>query len=133
MLSNKDFISILIHLSWVDSVFERHEYNHLITIGIKIGFTKDQVLKIIENPTRYPKLDSLPVEDKANCLIDLVQHMKIDGKIHNKEIEFCEHVAMKLGYMPGVIGSLSAYIYKDPNINTDIEKLIGLTHRYLLE
>ena len=42
--------------------------------------------------------------------------MKVDSKIHEKEIEFCERLALKLGYKPGVIADLSAYIYSDPEI-----------------
>ena len=62
----------------------------------------------------------------------VIQLMKIDRKVHNSEIEFCEKIAMKLGYKPGVVADLSAYIYSDPSMTTDRKHLRKIADSQLL-
>ena len=58
--------------------------------------------------------------------------MKIDRKVHQSEIQYCERLAVKLGYRPGVIADLSAYIYSDPTLSSDRGHLRALADKQLL-
>jgi hypothetical protein len=58
--------------------------------------------------------------------------MKADGKVFRSEIDFCEKVALKLGYKPGVIADLSAYVYSDPNISTKRSFLRSIADEHLI-
>jgi hypothetical protein len=118
MLGTEEQISILVHLSMADG-FLAHEESKLIhEIGWKKGLSKDAIENIIDNPLPVPNLQNLPQDDRFEYLHEVIQLMKIDRKIHQKEIQFCEKLAIALGYKPGVVADLSAYIYSDPAIST---------------
>jgi hypothetical protein len=79
-----------------------------------------------------PDIANFDPDEKFDCLFNVVQLMKIDGKVYQSEIDFCERVAIKLGYKPGVIANLSAYIYSDPTIVTKKSYLRGLADEHLI-
>jgi len=111
-------LSTLVHLSKIDHFIASPESKMIHYIGKLNGLTIDQVEDIIDNPRPVGNLIDLHPEEKFEYLFNIVQLMKIDGKVFQSEIEFCEKIALKLGYKPGVIADLSAYIYSDPNIST---------------
>ena len=76
---------------------------------------------------------NLPSDEKFDHLINIIQLMKVDGKVRNAEIEFCEIMAMKLGYRPQVIQELSQHIYSDPKTMTNLDWLEQQANHYLLE
>ena len=93
---------------------------------------KTRVAEIINNPRPIPKLKDLPPDEKFNYLFNIIRMMKADGKVHSNEIKFCEKVALNLGYKPGVIADLSAYIYKDPSINSNKNFLRSIADQHLI-
>jgi hypothetical protein len=111
-------LSTLVHLSKIDNFIAGPESKMIHYLGKLNGLSVDQVEDIIDNPRPIGNLIDLHPEEKFEYLFNIVQLMKIDGKVFQSEIEFCEKIALKLGYKPGVIADLSAYIYSDPNIST---------------
>jgi hypothetical protein len=59
--------------------------------------------------------------------------MKIDKKIYQKEIDFCERIALKLGYQPKVIMELSTYIYTSESIHSDRTILEDIVEKYFID
>jgi len=74
----------------------------------------------------------LPSDEKFNYIYNTIQLMKVDKRIHQKEIAFCENLAMKLGYKPGVVGELSQYIYSDPDTVTNLNFLKDIADQNLI-
>ncbi len=132
MLPVEDQISLLVHLSKVDKFVASEESELIHKIGKRGGLSEDQVENIIDNPKPLKNLHDLPPDEKFTYLFDIIQLMKVDGKIYQTEIEFCEKVAVKLGYKPGVIADLSAYIYSDPSINTSRSYLRSIADQHLI-
>ena len=132
MLSVEDQISLLVHLSKVDKFVAAEESELIHKIGKRAGLSEDQVEVIIDNPRPVQNLRDLPPDEKFTYLYDVIQLMKVDGKIYQTEIEFCEKIAVKLGYKPGVIADLSAYIYSDPSINTSRAYLRSIADQHLI-
>ena len=132
MLSIEDQISLLVHLSKADKFVAAEESEIIHKIGQRSGLTTDQVENIIDNPKPLKNLRDLPPDEKFTYLHDIIQLMKVDGKIYQTEIEFCEKVAVRLGYKPGVIADLSAYIYSDPSINTSRAYLRSIADQHLI-
>lgn len=133
MLSVEEQLSILVHLSKADNFVAEEEKKMIHTIGDKHGFTFEEIENIIDNPLPVAKdMRNLPPEEKFDYLFNIVQLMKIDKKVHQKEIDFCERVAMKLGYKPGVIADLSAYVYSDPAIMTKRSVLRSIADQHLI-
>jgi len=132
MLSNEEQISILAHLSKADNVVAEEEYRLILFIADGLGITEERTAELINKPLPIPKLKDLPPDEKFNYLFNIIRMMKADGKVHSNEIRFCEKVALNLGYKPGVIADLSAYIYKDPSINSNRNFLRSIADQHLI-
>lgn len=131
MLPVEEQLSILVHLSMADKFVAEEESMLIHKIGERIGLTDDKVELIMDNPKPIPNLRDLPSDEKFEYLFNVIQLMKVDGKIHQSEIEFCERLAIALGYKPGVVGDLSAYIYSDPSIISDHNLLRSIADKHL--
>lgn len=132
MLTVEEQISTLVHLSMADKFLAKEESELIHNIGKRNGLSRDEVERVIDNPKPIPKLKDLPPDEKFEYLFNVIQLMKIDGKIHQSEIHFCEKLAMNLGYKPGVVADLSAYIYKDPSIMTKRSFLRSIADQQLI-
>ena len=132
MLSHEDQISILAHLSKADNVVAEEEYRLIMFIADGLGIAEEMTAEIVNNPRPIPKLKDLPPEEKFTYLFNVIRMMKADGKVHTNEIRFCEKLALNLGYKPGVIADLSAYIYKDPSINSNRSFLRSIADQHLI-
>ncbi len=132
MLSEEEKISILVHLSKIDNFLAEDEHRLILFIADGLGMSKKETERLIESPKPIPSLKNIPHDDKFIYLFNIIRMMKADGKIHYKEIKFCEKIAMNLGYKPGVIAELSVYIYKDPTINSNHEMLRAIADSHLI-
>lgn len=119
MLVPSDLISIMVHISRADDLVAPEEYDFMYSLAEGFGISKEQATAIIENPGKIPKLKDIPSDDKFDALYNIIKIMKADGKVHRKEVKVAEKLALRLGYKPGVIADLSAYIFKDPALNTN--------------
>ena len=125
-------LSILIHLAQADHNISIEEIEIIKKTGQDNGLNSTQIEALIASPKSIGDLYCLPKEEKLECLIDLIRLMKIDKKIYQKEIDFCERIALKLGYQPKVIMELSAYIYTSKSINTDRSILEDIVEKYYI-
>ncbi len=132
MLPIEDQLSMLVHLSMADGIIAKEEKELIHDIGKKSGMSVDTVEHIIANPKPVPNLNNLIPDEKFEYLHNVIQLMKIDKKVHQKEIHFCERLAMALGYKPGVVADLSAYIYSDPSISTKRSYLRSIADSHLM-
>ncbi len=132
MLPVEDQLSILVYLSKADNFIAAEESQLIHAIGERNGMSPEDVEKVIDNPRPIPNLDKLPADEKFEYLFNMIQLMKVDRKIYQKEIEFCEKFALKLGYKPGVVADLSAYIYSDPKIMTKRSFLRSIADQHVI-
>ncbi len=132
MLPIEDQVSLLVHLSKADKYVAEAESDMIHRIGKAGGLDYEAVENIIDNPKKLPELRNLPGDEKFNYLYNTIQLMKVDKKVHQNEIAYCEKLALKLGFKPGVVGELSQYIYSDPNTVTNIDFLKKIADQNLL-
>ena len=132
MLPIEEQLSILVHLSMADKHLAKQESDLIHSVGERNGLNAEQIELIIDNPKPIPSLKDLPPEEKFEYLFNVIQLMKVDGKIYQSEIQFCERLALALGYKPGVIADLSAYIYSDPTIMTKRSYLRSIADQHLM-
>lgn len=125
-------ISILVHLSMADKFLAEEESELIYNIGQRNGLSREDISFIMDHPKPVPKLKNLPPDEKFEYLLNVIQLMKVDGRVHPSEISFCEKIAMALGYKPGVVADLSAYIYKDPSIMTKRSYLRAIADQQLI-
>lgn len=131
MLPYEEQLSILVHLSMADNFIAEEEKSLIFAIGKRNGLTEEQIEQIIKDPKKIPQVKSLPPEEKFDYLHDVIQMMKVDGKIYQSEIQFCEKLAIGMGYKAGVVADLSAYIYSDPSISTKRSFLRSIADKHL--
>ncbi len=132
MLTIKNQLSILVHLSKADKVVAEEEYKLIASMAHRSGLNDEDTADLFENPDSIPELRNLPPNDRFDHLINVIKLMKVDGKIHQNEIQFCEKLAMRLGYKPGVVANLSAHIYKDSDITTNRDHLMSIANQHLI-
>ncbi len=87
----------LIGLALADGKIARSEYECLLKIAKARGLGNESLKRMIRNHKNTPI--SLPdsLDAKFEQLFDLCQVMLADGVIDEKETEFCEQVALRLG------------------------------------
>ncbi len=122
MESVRELLQILVHLSIADKEFAKEEQKYIIEIGIAGGLAREEVESIVLGPYVPKDLESLSPKERVSYMINVIQLMKVDGKVRRSEIEFCEKIAVSLGYLPGVVADMSQYVYSNA-IMADHEKL----------
>ena len=122
-MSIKSKLSVLVQLANIDDDFAGEEKDLIYMIGKANGVTEDEINAMVENPEPIPPLSTLTEDDRFEYLYHLVQLMKIDSQVYLSEIKFCEELAEKLGFKRNVISELSARVYSDPAITSNVEAL----------
>ena len=122
-MSIKSKLSVLVQLANIDGDFAGEEKDLIYMIAKANGISEDEVNNMIENPEPLPPLSTISDDDKFEYLYHLVQLMKIDSQVYLSEIKYCEELAEKLGFRKNVISDLSARIYSDPSITSNVESL----------
>ena len=122
-MSIKAKLSVLVQLANIDGDFAGEERDLIYMIGKANGIDADEINAMVENPEPLPPLSTMTEDDKFEYLFHLVQLMKIDSQVYLSEIKFCEELAEKLGFKRNVISELSARIYSDPAIASDVASL----------
>jgi len=112
-------LNILISLALVDGELHPREAGLIRIIGRANEIPPEEIEQMIQSPAPLENLHAMTEEEKFEHLFYLVQLMKADGRVLTQEIQFCESIAGRLDYKPGVIGALSAHIYSDPGIQFD--------------
>lgn len=132
MLFNKEAeLNVLINLAAIDRIIDAKEVKLIQMIGSANGFTRNQVDELIRHPSTVLNLNDMTAEEKFEHLYYLVTLMKADGKVFQNEIDFCEKIASRLGYLKGVVAALSQHIYSDINVRADRDMLRKKTDEFV--
>lgn len=126
----KEQLKILIKLATIDNELADKEANLIEKIGKANGVSEDEIYQMIKNPEPIKNLDSLSEDQRFEYLYNIIQLMKIDGKVYKSEIVFCQEIAQKLGYKKKSVAELSKSIYSDPSITSDREELKTRLRKY---
>ncbi len=123
-------LSVLVQLAGIDGEFAGIEKSQIYIIGKANGFKESEIDELLENPESMPQLGTMTDDERFEYLYDLVQLMKIDSRVYLSEIKFCEEMAEKLGFKKRVISNLSARVYSDPSITSDMASLKKEVKKY---
>jgi len=117
-------LRILIKLALIDGYLDQSEKNFLSRLAALEYISEDEVEKLVaeERASReeLPLEMKLPYDEKIAVLTDLIRVMKVDGKVFDAEVKFCERVAKTFGFTEKSIGFLSG------NVNTDLKNSVDL-------
>lgn len=124
-------LSMLVQLATIDNELAGQESKWLQKIGQGLGMQEQEIEEVFRKPSPlFSNALHLSSEERFEYLYNLIQLMKIDGKIFLSEIDFCRKAAQKLGYQPGVVKALSSGIYGDPSITADRGRLMQTAQKY---
>ena len=123
-------LSTLVHLAESDGQISEEEQKMIVRIGKENGFNPDQVEEFIKDPKPLGAMNDLPREAKLELIIDVIRLMRIDNKVHQQEIKFCESIAVKLGYRADVVKDLSIYISTSVDINSDKSLIKEIVNKF---
>ncbi|MEM9329057.1 MAG: TerB family tellurite resistance protein [Bacteroidota bacterium] len=130
-MSAANQLNVLIQLAKADGVIVQDEIDLIKHIGEANGMTSAEISACFDNPRDIGDLSGLPDDEKYDYIYNLVQLMKIDGRLYKEELNFCAKVAGKLGYDEEVLLELLVKIYSDPDITTDKQSLKSTIQKYL--
>jgi len=124
-------LNLLVQLAKVDGIVVQDEIDLIKQIGAANGMSSTDISACFEDPSLIEDLDVLTDDDKYEYIYNIVQLMKIDGRLYKEEIRFCARLASKLGYDEDVLLELMLKIYSDPDISADKETLKSTIQQYL--
>ncbi len=128
----KEQLKILIKLATIDNELAEKEANLIEKIGKANGITEDEIYSLMKNPEPFKNLDTLSDDQRFEYLYNIIQLMKIDGKVYKSEIVFCQGIAERLGYKKKAVAELSKGIFSDPSITSDRNLLKERLAKYSL-
>ena len=130
-MSSLNHLKILVQLAKVDGVVVQDEIDLIKHIGAANGFSSSDISACFEEPSNLEEIGSISDDEKYDYIYNLVQLMKIDGRLYKEELAFCARLASKLGYDESVLLELMLKVYSDPHITTDKESLKSTIQKYL--
>lgn len=116
-------LNVLIHLAMVDGQITKEERECLESIAAKHDVTPFQLEEMIQYPKPIESMGALSNDVKFEYLYSIVHLMNIDDDVDNREIHFCQNMALRLGYYKEVIDELWTEILDDKNLKEDKEAL----------
>lgn len=122
---------MLVQLARVDGVVVQEEIDLIKKIGKANGMSSEEISECFEDPSYIEISDSLSDDLRYDYMYNIVQLMKIDGRLYKEEIKYCARIASKLGYEEDVLREMMLKIYSDPHISTDKESLKAKIQTYL--
>lgn len=91
-------LKLLINLARIDGEVTDQERIYVRNIGVANGLPEPEIRALFEREHEPVVPSGLTAEERFNCILSLVQLMKIDGRMYREEVKFCAHVAARLGY-----------------------------------
>lgn len=130
----KPYINTLVHLAMIDGQVSDSELILIRKIAVAKGVSYFELDRLIQNP-EILDLDAsvagLGEDELFEYLYSIVLLMKMDGKLDEKEIEFCRNCVGKLGYKKDVVEVLAERIESDHELSENKEALKELAHGFL--
>lgn len=129
--SARSHINTLVQLARIDGIVVQEEIDLITEIAMGFGMSSDEISACFEDPEQIGDLSNLPDDEKYEYIYNMVQLMKIDGRLYKEEIQYCAKMASNLGYAEEVLTELMLKIYSDPHITTDKHSLKSAIQKYL--
>ncbi len=128
---SRTHLNVLVQLAKADGVIVQDEIDLIKQIGAANGLSSAEISQSFENPELVEDLEDLSDDEKYEFIYNIVQLMKIDGRLYKEEIKFCAKMISKLGYQEDVLLELMLKIYSDPEISADKAALKSTIQKYL--
>ena len=116
-------LNVLIHLAQVDGTLAPAERSMLEQIAANNGIRRHELENLIQYPKPIESMGALSNDVKFDYLFSIVQLMNVDEEIDDRELHFCQNMAVRLGYYKEVIEELWTELINDKGLKNDKEAL----------
>ena len=119
----KNYVSHLIRMAAADEEIHSKEIQFIKKVGAEKGLKEKEVSNLlnsgIKSATSYPENKT----ERFDLLYDVANLMFADGKVDDKEFDFCVDLASKMGFNSKVVDLLIAKIERALQINEPMNRL----------
>ena len=131
-------LKYLVQLALVDHAFDDRELEFIKNLGKANKISEEEIDTIVKDGlSRKDFIDDefqgLSFDQKFEYLVNIIELMKIDGKIYLSEINYCKDIAEKLGFKRNVISKVSSKIHSEASLSVDWDTLKEEIRGSLLE
>ena len=124
-------MKLLINLARIDGAMAERERNYILNIARANGMDTASVVPLFDEVQQTILPDSYTPDEKFDCILSLVQLMKLDGKLYQGELKYCAKVASKLGYREEVMFELLLKTKTDAMSDAEVKALKVKAAAYL--
>lgn len=110
----KKKLNILIQLAKADKDFAPVERDLIFRMAREKNYPLDEVEELIDNPEPIGTLGALSERQKADYLLSSIELILADHRVLESEVRFGQQIAIKLGFVKGVVDHLVANYGKRP-------------------
>lgn len=115
----------LFSIAIADSNIDPKELDYLYQLGIKKGFTKEQIDNVIANPHKVRFIKPSSIFEAIEQLYDLIGMVLSDGIIHPYEVDLCRTFARKFEIKDDIIDELIETLIEETKAGVGREELIN--------
>lgn len=102
----KKKLNILIQLAMADKDFAIVERELIYQIARERNFPEEGVTELIQHPEPIGSLGALSETQKLDYLMSSIELVLADHRVKESEILFTKNIAIKLGFLKGVVDFL---------------------------
>ncbi|MFY0627677.1 MAG: TerB family tellurite resistance protein [Reichenbachiella sp.] len=124
-------LTALTLLAKSDETIDESELNLIFRVGRANKMEDSEIQGIIDNPGTLGSLDDLTADEKFEFLFSIIQLMKADDEIFNAEIDYCNQIAVKLGYGMGAVMEMYPHVHKNLVIKKEKDLLRNKVRAFL--
>ena len=119
----KQQLTALVVLAKSDESIDQSELDIIFRIGRANRLEDEEIQQIIDNPGSIGDLKTLSEDEKFEFLFSVIQLMKADDLVFNEEVDYCNQIAVKLGYGLGAVMEMYPHVHKNLVIKRDKDNL----------
>jgi hypothetical protein len=116
-------LSNLVYLAKIDDHFDQTEKDLVFKIGKKNGMTDAEITSLVNSAEKIEVVVPDTEEDQFEYLFNVVQMMMVDGKLYQKELDYCVEVAIRLGFKKIIVTVLIRAIEDGLKLGLDADSI----------
>ncbi len=116
-------LSNLVFLAKIDDHFDKSEKELVYKIGSKNGLSNEKIEEVIGLAEKIDIVIPDNEEDQFEYLFNVVQMMMVDGKLYQKELDYCIEVAIRLGFKKIIVTVLIRAIEDGLKLGLDADSI----------
>lgn len=121
----KGHLRNLMEVAASDGSFDGIEVDYLLSLAGRFNISEEELKRIKDHPSSVDYHPPTTDRERFEHLYQLSCMMMIDGVVHQKELEICKRLAIKLDLKPEFVDDMIEAINEDERRETPTDIIIG--------